>query len=72
MDLPTLLATCPGALQPLKLHSSTLGSNRYMYRSRLPLRLLAACMCTANIHGEPRGYLRVEHQQDSVSRSDKR
>ena len=25
----------------------------------LPLRLLAACMCTANMHGAPRGYLSI-------------
>ena len=25
----------------------------------LPLRVLAACMCTANMHGAPRGYLSI-------------
>ena len=33
----------------------------------LPLRLLAACMCTANMHGAPRGYLSIEPLPVSVS-----
>ena len=32
----------------------------------LPLRLLAACMCTANMHGAPRGYLSIAPLRVSV------
>ena len=33
----------------------------------IPLRMLAACMCTANMHGIPRGYLSIAPLPVSVS-----